>query len=337
MADRKRNPELMADLLGYHLGLVDEETRARIESEFSAEELATARSAMRTVLSPLEADPPAKPPQDLVGRIMARVDTVNATLPMKKPVPQMTPAAERGGTGRSQLRLRELVSLAAAIALFLGVFMPGYRTARLASQRAMCANNLATMAQGYGAYAEMYPDQMPYVPGPTPPDGTWMRTVSTGVPAVNNSRNVWLLVHGRYVPAWALVCPGRDGDQPASTGAPERLADFPNPRNISYATNLVTKPQRKAELDINDPLAGDMNPLAETPAPLIDARGLPPNSRSHGGATGGQNVLFSNFSVRFVRNPNVGVDNDDIYRLIGVQEYTGRERPVLRSDAFLVP
>jgi hypothetical protein len=337
MADRKHNPELMADLLGYHLGLVDEETRARIESEFSAEELAAARSAMRTVLSPLDAEPPSRPPQDLVGRIMARIDTVNTALPMKKPLPRMTPATERGGAGRSPIRLRELISLAAAIALFLGVFMPGYRTARLASQKAMCANNLASVAEGYGSYAEMNSGQMPYVPGPMPPDGSWMRTVNSGVPAVNNSRNVWLLVNGRYVPPSAMICAGRDGDQPLNTGSLEGLSGFPNPRNNSYATNFVTKPQRKQDLDTNDAVMGDMNPLAETPAPLIDARGLPPNSRSHGGAAGGQNVLFGNFSVRFVRNPNVGVDNDDIYRLIGVQEYTGRERPVLRSDAFLVP
>jgi hypothetical protein len=268
---------------------------------------------------------------------MARIETVNTTLPMTRPMPRMTPAMERGGAGRSPIRLRELISLAAAIALFLGVFMPGYRSARLASQRAVCQNNLANVAEGYGSYAEMNGGQMPYVPGPMPPDGSWMRIVNSGVPAVNNSRNVWLLVNGKYVPPWAMVCPGRDGDQPLNTGSPDGLNGFPNPRTNSYATNLVTKPQRKQDLDTNDPVAGDMNPIVETPAPLIDARGLPSNSRSHGGATGGQNVLFGNFSVRFVRNPNVGVDNDDIYRLIGVQEYTGRERPMLRSDAFLVP
>ena len=336
MADRKDNPELMADLLGYHMGLVDDETRARVEREFSTQDLAATRNAINELLSPLTSEPPAVPPSNLADKIIARVEAVHATLPLKGPPIRMTPEVGRNTTGRPPMRLRELVGLAAAIALFLGVFMPGYRSARLASQQAVCANNLRQIGQGYGAYAA-FDDQMPYAGGPMPPNASWRGIPMPGVPAAPNSRHFWVMMINGQVSPNVSICPSRPGDHAIPGGAWKGLNGFPDPSNNSYATNIVTGPQRRSDLDPNGPLAGDMNPLVETPASPIDARQMPLNSRSHGGPRGGQNVLYPDFSVRFVRNPNVGIDNDDIYRLIGVQEYTGRERPTLRSDAFLIP
>ncbi len=104
----------------------------------------------------------------------------------------------------------------------------------------------------------------------------------------------------------------------------------------SYATHLILRPLHSRDLSPETPVAADMNPLAETHRSPIHIKDVPVNSRSHDGL-GGQNVLRGNLSVRFFPNPNVGIQNDDIYRLIGVQEYTGLERPTLRSDAFLIP
>jgi hypothetical protein len=84
-------------------------------------------------------------------------------------------------------------------------------------------------------------------------------------------------------------------------------------------------------------------PLAADPTPLVDQhRRLVPlgraslNSNSHGKSRG-QNVLRYDVRVSFFRTPNVGIENDDIYRLNGVREYSGLERPRSRSDAFLIP
>lgn len=51
----------------------------------------------------------------------------------------------------------------------------------------------------------------------------------------------------------------------------------------------------------------------------------------------GRNILRFYISVRYFRSLNVGIENDDICRLVDVKTYTGRECPELRSDAFLVP
>jgi len=79
-----------------------------------------------------------------------------------------------------------------------------------------------------------------------------------------------------------------------------------------------------------------MTPLVDENRRLIRTGNIPLNSTSHGNA-GGQNVLRADLSVKWANTPNVGIDSDDIYRVIGVQQYTGQERPQLRSDAFLVP
>lgn len=336
MTEPMNNRESNADLLGYHLGLTDEATKARVELEHSAQELAASRETVRRILAPLAADQVVETPPDLVDRIMARAEAAQATIPFGRPAPVLASEAGRGrAAGGPLMTFRELVGLAAAIILLAGVFVPGFRTARWASQQANCADHLRSIGNGYAEYAESYGNQLPFA-GPVPVGASWLRTADPNVPVADNSRNVWRLVKERHVLPGVFVCPGRPGDKPVEAVNVEALEAFPNSRNNSYPTNFVAGPRTKDSLQENTPLAGDMNPLCEQPKPLIRASELPPNSRSHEPLRG-QNVLYGNLTVRFVRTPNVGVDNDDIYRLIGVQEYTGRERPSLSSDVFLIP
>jgi hypothetical protein len=335
MADERKNSETSADLLGYHLGLLDDEARARVEVEFSPETLAAWQRNIDRLLRPLQADAVGPAPTDLVDGVLRRVKSLHRTLPFEQARPVVAAEPDRGGGAKPMMTMRELVGLAAAIALFVGIFVPGYRTARMASQQAVCANNLRLIGNGYAAYADTYGGQWPYA-GPVPVGASWRTTPEPGVPQVSNSRHVFRLVSGRYVAPGVFVCPARCGDRIPEGQTFKGLETFPDPHNNSYATNLITSPWRQNEFEATMPVAADMNPLAEEARAVINARDLPPNSRSHG-RSGGQNVLHANISVRFYRNPNVGVENDDIYRLIGVQEYTGRERPTLRSDAFLIP
>ncbi len=335
MGESNNNPELMAELLGYHLGLVDDKTGADIEARLSKEELGASREVVNQLGRVLDVDQLPSPPADLVSNVMSRVGAVHATLPL--PSQAAMTGGEHGGGHRPLMTLRELVGLAAAILLFVGIFVPGYRSARSASQQATCADHLRRIGNGYASYAEMFGGQLPYA-GAQPEDASWLRPSEPGVPPLDNSRHGFLLINRRFVPAWAYICPGRAGDQPMEPGvqAIEALSGFPDARNTSFATQLVDGPRRRDQVSPEAPIASDMTPLAEARRSPIHVTDLPPNSSSHG-RPGGQNVLFGNLTVRFVKDPNVGVDNDDIYRLIGVQEYTGRERPTLRSDAFLIP
>jgi prepilin-type processing-associated H-X9-DG protein len=59
------------------------------------------------------------------------------------------------------------------------------------------------------------------------------------------------------------------------------------------------------------------------------------NSPNHGGR--GQNVLFCDGSVVFVKGRTVDVSLDDIYTIQNTQTYKGIEVPTSEADAFLAP
>lgn len=319
------------DLVGYHLGLLDADGRARVEEAFeSRESLEAACASLQSLLAPLDAETAPRPPKDLTQGILDRVEESRSAIPF---VPAA--AAERGRAGGPFIAPRELVGLAAAILIFVGIFVPGYYTARGSARKVICANNLSMLGKGYAGYAETYGSQWPFA-GLVPAGTPWARTDSRDQLYARNSRHVYRLFRGAFVPAAAFICPGRPGDIVFQAGDPNAYNDFPDARNNSYATNFVAGPWRQQMFLPNMPIAAGMTPLVDQDRRLIRGRAVSANSLSHG-RTGGQNVLHANLSVRFYNSPIVGGGHDDIYRLKGVQEYTGHERPQSRSDAFLIP
>ncbi len=58
------------------------------------------------------------------------------------------------------------------------------------------------------------------------------------------------------------------------------------------------------------------------------------NSRAHGGA--GQNILTLRGEVKWTTTPLAGIDDDSIWTLNGVTEYTGQEGPTCATDSHLL-
>lgn len=329
-SEHKSDPELTPDLLGYHLGLVDAEERARIEASFdSPEALWAACDALQRRLSPLDDDRIDPPSASLVKDILDRVEEARHTLQFPKLASALPGGAERGTASGPLIPLRELVGLAAAILIFLGIFIPGYQTARRQARLASCANNLRLIGNGQAGYAEMNANHLPFV-GSAPKGLAWDQ------PSVRYSRHGYALVHGRYVPAPAFHCAEAAGDVPFDPDNPEDYDDFPEPNQNSYSANLAIRPLKWGAIRLDTPLTADMTPLVGRNRLLIRGRAIPPNSPNHF-SLAGQNLLRLDMSVRFFATPNVGPEGDDIYRLAGVREYTGLERPQSRSDAFLIP
>ncbi len=111
MNESRNNPELMADLLGYHLGLTDAETRNRVEASFPDKgELAAACEEAQRILSPLDLDEVPEPKVDLVSGVLARVEETKKALPFKQPEPAVEPGdIGRSGSGRPLMTMRDLV------------------------------------------------------------------------------------------------------------------------------------------------------------------------------------------------------------------------------------
>lgn len=337
MNNKPHDPQLQSLLLGYHLGLTDAQDSAMVESAFpDSAERAEATRRIQQILSPLDQYelPPAR--SDLASRIMAAVDAERGILKFPTSSSKALPTeAEMGPGAGPVLPLRELIGLAAAVLLFVGILVPGYRTARNSSQRAICADNMRQLGVGYQGYAEANSAFFPFVAA-APQGASWVPTQQGDVQPFSNSQHAWLLVKHRYAPSSAFVCPSRPSDSPMTAEDVANRNDFPSVYNNSYTTNLMTAARAQQEFQPANPLAADMTPLLDQDRNLISDGQIPLNSASHGNSRG-QNVLRANLGVNWSTTPNVGVDSDDIYRVIGIKRYTGQERPQLRSDAFLVP
>ena len=324
MADGNDNSDrqLMADLLGYYLGIADQEGRARVEAAFEGDDdaLTAAQEKMHRLLQPLDADPPPVPPANFVAGILDRVAEAKNILPLRRPEPARVPAATvadgtQGSRGRPLLALREVVGLAAAILIFVGLFVPGYQNARTIAWRNACADNLRQIGNGFVTYAEANEGNLPY-PGPLPDGARWGQTVGGTANGRGNSPPVYQLIRQQLVAPKAMTCP-----VPGTPG---------------YSFPLPVKPLNKNRAEPGTPLSSDWTPLLDPRGQIIPADQAARNSNSHG-RSAGQNVLHIRLNVHFYRTPNVGLEHDDIYRVFGVEQYTGLERPVLKTDAFLIP
>ncbi len=333
MNEQTDDPQQQADLLGYHLGLLDDDEAKAVEHAWGqGEALLQARASLTRLLKPLDRDDAPEPPANLVENILSRVADTQKTLPLRP----LSPAVEEGVTrGGPFFSMRDLLSLAAVIAIFVGIFVPGYRTARSNSQNAICANNLREVGAGLAGYNEQFGFPVPATGSVFSQGASWAPTDQPGTPHYRNSQNTFKLVRFNLVPSRAFNCPGRETDKPMSLADDQQHDDFPDPLNNSYSSQLLTPQISRESFVPHAPTFSDLTPLLNDQRRLKTDGPIPQNSTSHRGI--GQNVLTRDGHVIFSKTPFVGIDNDDIYRVIGVQKYTGTERPQLRSDAFLVP
>src|SRR5437868_754399 len=71
------------DLLGYHLGLCDDQQRREIEQAIQQQpKLAQMLSRLSPLLAPLDAHTVENPPADLNARIQARIASLHKTIPI---------------------------------------------------------------------------------------------------------------------------------------------------------------------------------------------------------------------------------------------------------------
>lgn len=329
----QRDFQRPGDLLGLHLGLLDGQAQTDAEAQWA--DPATRQqlfARLDRLLSPLNADRLAPPPAHLERNILARVAAGSRHLPF----PRLTAAAASSDaaqrSGGAFMAFREVVGLAAAIALFVSILVPGLASSRIAAQKVACMNNFRDIGNGYVNYVEDNDGVLPFA-GPAPEGASWL--ARSPQERLSNSRHAFRLVAGRYVPAGAFVDPGRPNDHAIQQSQIAGRVDFPDPRNVSYSTNFVQRPWKGLMFQADMPLAADMNPLVDDPSART-CDGSTTNSRSHS-PSNGQNVLRQDISVRWTATPRVGVQGDDIYRIVGVQKYTGLERPRTETDAFLIP
>jgi len=324
-------------VLDYHLNRLEEAEKDRLESLLAASpQLASRDRTLRRLCEALDGWPAPEPPADLVGRVVAAVEARTATGDRVLPFEPAPAEVSRGEVGSrpSFLSVREIVAVAACLAIIVGMVMPGHKWARERARRTYCQSNLQSIMAGLGGYQAAYAGAVPFA-GPSKPGTMWLRQAPAGVPRDSNTRHFYLLVRGYFVQPSKFYCPSRPDGVPMAQVNGARFPDFPERANCNYSMQNFVGPKPSCGSDPRLVIMGDTNPLFD-PAALRLAGTYPENSFSHQGGAG-QNVLRLGGNIQWTAVPTVGVDGDHIYLAGDRTRYQGTERPVCATDSFLIP
>ncbi len=157
-----------------------------------------------------------------------------------------------------------------------------------------------------------------------------------GSTSMSVTRAYWMLVRSGEVAAKQFICPSSLDDFPDPTEDIDLYYDFTHYRNISYGYLVPFGPpdtRPREGMDSGHVVAADKGPFYQQTYAIewdlaaedgdLDVNDSPKNwrrfnSSNHGGAGNGEgeNALFADSHVSFIRIPASGIDNDNIYTLM---------------------
>jgi len=324
-------------LLDYHLGQLEPEQTQRI-SRVIAEDAEVAAQSRRVerLVGRLDGYAAPEPPADLAGKVLARVESFKATTVRLEEAGSPAAAGEAGG-GESGWRLwsvRELVAMAAALAVIVGVFFPAAYRVRSVARRDQCQANLAQLGHSMAGYAADHDEALPYA-GHIP-NTVWLRAGEPNQPVATNTRHLYRLVkEGRISRMRLFVCPGSRTDMPMEVDDPTAMDDFADAANVSYSFQSQGKRPLRINLRFRLPVLADRNPFIRGGQFRVGGR-TDVNSNAHGRGKG-QNVLYWDGSVLWRDSAAAGPEGDNIWLAGQQRQYQGTEEPLSESDAFLIP
>ncbi len=341
-----RQKQLIFD---YAIGLTSERQNAQAqELIFSNKQAAELHTKLKSSLSPLDSIAAEPCPDELAeGAIWRFTQAVHASQTHLETLL----AAEQKHKVRSRGFWRDLASRLATAAVFIIVGFAAITGFRVLSSythqrywQSQCASQLGSIFQGMSNYRADNGDRMPAVA--TAVNSPWWKLGYQGPENHSNTRPMWLLVKGGYVDDGRFICPAKRNRKtlqiaPATI---KLLNDFPGRKFVTYSLRINCR-RTPAALTGRKPIIADLNPIFENAnipnnllgkfSVVVNDKLLNSNSSNHAGR--GQNVLFSDGCVNFLKNRHAGVSMDDIFTLQNTRRYRGVELPACESDAFLAP
>jgi prepilin-type processing-associated H-X9-DG protein len=332
-------------LFDYCVGLTSETESAEAEQLISSHrEAADIHAKIKAALSPLDSLEAEPCPDELAEGTIQRLNSLSRSSQFR--LQQLLAVEQARGTAKSGFwrNFGEVAAVAAVILFVALVSTPTLRRIREeSSRRQRCQMQLSRIFQGIRDYSSDHDGKLPAVATAT--GAPWWKVGYQGQENHSNTRHVWLLVKGGYVDADEFVCPGRKEGlviqfSPAQVS---KYNDFPARENVTYSFRIMCSKSQKGHTPSRRALTADLSPLFERlpkdyskPFLLqLNKELLGINSNNHGRR--GQNVMFCDGSVEFVKQRNIGVLQDDIFTLRDTQVYRGCEVPSCETDAFLAP
>jgi prepilin-type processing-associated H-X9-DG protein len=329
-------------LFDYCLGITSEAESAQAqELVFSNEQAAKFVTSIKASLSPLESINPEECPSELaegtVWRIKQTLRTSQAGLN------ELLKAEQKHQTGWWPDIFGRLATAAVFVIVGSALITGGRMAATYARQmswQTKCGSQMASLFSGLSNYKNANNGQMPVLA--SSPGTPWWKVTDQGSENVSNTRRMWVLAKHGYLKPDAFMCPVTTPKPSCNFSCnPKEYNDFPQRYLVTYSFRIGC-PKAGVEQMSRQVIIADMSPIfanvsaaeKELNVNLSDAL-MKRNSPNHGGK--GQNVLFCDGSVVFVKDHTVDVSKDDIYTIQGRQTYQGVEVPTSEADIFLAP
>ena len=330
-------------LFDYSMGLASQaqadEARRLISS---SEEAAEIHSELKAALSPLANLEAESCPDDLAESTILRLN--NTARSSQLQLEQLLAAEQTSKVTTKSRFWRNFgkVAAIAAVVLFvaLGIFVPSFGFVRQKYQQSKCQMHLSQIWQGLNNYRSDHDGEMPYVA--TAAGAPWWKIGDQGKKNQSNTRHIWLLVKNNYVKPVIFICPAKLPKKLIEYD-PLQYNDFPDRKHITYSFRIMCDKLKSQSQAGRTVLMSDLNPLFENLYPKnaisfklkLDEELASINSINHNRR--GQNVLFHNGGVKFVKTRRLGAEMDDIFTLQDTRIYQGTEVPSCDTDSFLAP
>jgi len=339
------NNEQKELLFDYCIGLTSQKETAKAEALISTnKEAAEIHSRLKAAIIPLDSLEPESCPDELVEHTIWRVNSF-----AESGQSQLQQLLEDEQTKKMAIKIgfwrnwSEMAAVAAAIFLIVGVLVPTLSVARRKYRQQQCQMQMGSIFQGLSNYISDYDGRSPAVV--TTAGAPWWKVGDQGSENHSNTRHIYLLPKGGYVELSYFACTGCKGEKPLKLDDSQikRLKDFPSRRYVTYSFQIRCDRTQSGKLLCRKVLMADWNPLFERlPEDFteqlqlhLSRELLTLNSNNHNRR--GQNVLFGDGSVEFLKTRFIGISDDDIYTLQDTDVYQGCEVPSCETDFFLAP
>lgn len=333
-------------LFDYSLGLTSEVETAQAEQlALSNEHAARFVALVKASLSPLDSIASEPCHDELAEGTIWRAHQAVRTSQLR--LNQLLADEQNSGAGVKTGLWRNIFGRLATAAVFIIVGSAAIAGFRIASTYAhqkywqqRCGSQLAGMFQSLSNYKADNDGRMPALAAE--PGSPWWKVGYQGPENVSNTRRMWILVKQNYAKPTDFLCPARKADCRDFSCNPKDYNDFPDRKLVTYSFR-INCPQSPARELGRQVIVADLNPVFENlPSPSqgglivkISDELLGRNSTNHAGR--GQNVLFCDGSVKFLKTRKMGASLDDIFTLQNTLAYQGTELPASEADAFLAP
>jgi hypothetical protein len=289
-------------LLGYLLGALDSPETDVLEDHLATDrQLQAELELLRGGLEPLDADrDPIEPPAGLATRTCLLISKYTEV----SPAPVADPGERQAAASAGRWRLSDF-AVAASVLIAAGMlFLPALSNSRSNARLLACQNNLKDLGAGLVNYSRQNNDLFPQIP-------------LAGKMAAAGAYAPQLYEAGYVTTPNSIVCP-------ASELADDRMFTPPSQKDIMGAEGEhLTELRRKmggsygytlGYQDANHVYHPTRNRSRERYALMADAPNLNSQhfqSSNHGGD--GQNVLFEDGKVKYLKNCHLTDCRDEIF------------------------